>query len=223
MIASSARRRPARPGVSASARAQWKQTYERTTYDRLPWFDPGPSRSIQIAVREKFLPPGGDVLDVGCGAGSNVIYLAQQKYRAHGIDLSPGAVAAARTRASAARVTADIQEGDALALRFATGSLDGVIDHGCFHTLPFRRRPEYAREIRRVLRPGGSFVLTWVAREHTAALGPRHRPSLEEVTAVFESMFLFTRTEFFPTSDENGLAAYAAFLTRRTKPQPPRM
>jgi SAM-dependent methyltransferase len=176
-----------------------------------------------LAVAEGFLPPRGSVLDVGCGAGSNVIFLAQKGYRAHGIDISPGAVAAARSRAVQAGVAVDVQEGDALALAFGDGDLDGVTDHGCFHTLPTRRRPEYATEIHRILRREGSFVLTWVAREHTGERGPPHRPSIEEVASVFERLFLFVRTGFVPTSEETGPACYFAFLSRRTTPQPPRM
>jgi len=172
-------------------------------------------------VRDGFLPEGGNVLDVGCGAGSNVIFLAENGYRAHGIDLSPGAVAAARARAAQSRLVADVNEGDALALSFGDGSLDGLVDHGCFHTLPISRREDYARETYRVLRPGGSFVLSWVAREHTGMLGPRHRPSLQEVAAVFESRFLFTRTGFQYGREEGEPAVYFAFLERRSGRYPP--
>jgi SAM-dependent methyltransferase len=174
-------------------------------------------------VREGFLPKAGDVLDVGCGAGSNVLFLAQNGFRAHGIDLSPGAVAAATSRITASRLTADIREGDALALDFADRTLDGVVDHGCFHTLPLRRREDYAKEVGRVLRPGGSFVLSWVAREYTDPRGPPHRPSVQEVATVFESRFLFTRVGFRPGSEETGLPSYYAFLSRRAQRYPPRM
>jgi SAM-dependent methyltransferase len=173
-------------------------------------------------VVEGFLPKGGKVLDVGCGAGSNVLFLARNGFRAYGIDLSPGAVAAARARASEAGLSANIQEGDALALKFSQGGLDGVVDHGCFHTLPPSRRKDYAKEVHRALRPGGSFVLAWVAREHTGPMGPPHRPSLREVTATFESRFLFTRTGFNLGREEGEPPSYYAFLTRRSKPYPPR-
>ena len=161
------------------------------------------------------------MLDVGCGAGSDVIFLAAHGYRAHGIDLSPGAVTAARTRVSESRLHADIQEGDALALAFPAGGLDGMVDNGCFHTLPIARREDYAKEAFRVLRPGGSLVLSWVAREHTGTMGPRHRPSLQEVAAALESRFLFTRTGFQPSREEGGPATYFAFLLRRSTPYPP--
>lgn len=211
-----------RRGSSSGQRAAWRATYEKNSYDQLPWFEPGPSPSVKLAVVERFLPKGGEVLDIGCGAGSNVLYLAKNGYHAHGIDLSPGAVRAARARASESRLTADIQEGDALALRFPDRSLDGIVDHGCFHTLPLARREDYARETHRVLRPGGSFVLAWVAREHRGPMGPPHRPSLQEVAAVFESRFLFTRVGFAPGRGEGEPSGYFGFLSRRSKPYPPR-
>jgi SAM-dependent methyltransferase len=197
-------------------------TYERTPYEQLPWFEPGPSRAVRLAVDEGFLPKGAAVLDIGCGAGSNVLFLAEHGYVAHGVDLSPGAVAAARSRAARAGLAVDIQEGDALALRFADGSLNAVIDNGCFHTLPFSRRGRYAKEVHRVLHPEGRFVLSWVAREHTAATGPPHRPSLGEVTAIFEPRFLFVRTGFRPAPEEGEPSTYFAFLARRSVPYPPR-
>jgi ubiquinone/menaquinone biosynthesis C-methylase UbiE len=208
-------------GSSSEDRAQWKATYESTNYDELPWFDPDPSRALVRAVKDGFFPPKGAVLDVGCGAGSNVLWLARAGYEAHGIDLSPGAIRAARKRAAEVGLSADFQEGDALALDFPAARFDAVTDHGCFHTLPIARRPEYAGEIARVLRAEGSYLLCWVAREHTESTGPPHRASLNEVTEVFESRFLFTRTEFRPGSDEEGLPFYAAWLRRRSAPQPP--
>ncbi len=211
----------ARRGSSARHRAAWKTTYERTSYQQLPWFDPDPSPQVVRAVAEGFLPPRSSVLDVGCGAGSNVLYLCRTGFRGFGVDISPGAIQAARGRALEGRLTADFRVGDVLALDFPDGKFDGVVDNGCFHTLPVRRRAGYATEIHRVLRPGGSLVLSWVAREHTGARGPSHRPSLEEVTRTFESRFLFVRTAFHPPGTERGLPVYDAWLTRRTSPQPP--
>jgi ubiquinone/menaquinone biosynthesis C-methylase UbiE len=173
------------------------------------------------AVDESFFPPKGAVLDVGCGAGSNVLWLARKGYEAHGVDLSPGAIRAAGERASEAGLTVDLRVGDALALDFPAARFDALVDHGCFHTLPMARRADYAKEVARVLGPEGRYLLCWVAREYTESMGPPHRPSLHEVTEVFEDRFLFGRTEFRPGSEDEGLPAYAAWLTRRTAPQPP--
>ncbi|HYA54582.1 MAG TPA: class I SAM-dependent methyltransferase [Thermoplasmata archaeon] len=174
------------------------------------------------AVESGYLRKGTSVLDVGCGAGSNLLYLARNGFEAHGVDLSPGAVEAARRRAVDDRLTIDAREGDVLDLPFPDGTFDALVDNGCFHTIPLLRRHRYLSETERVLRAGGRFVLSWVAREHTAERGPPHRPSLGEVTAVFESRFLFERSEFRPEEPDRGPAVYFAFLSRRTQPYPPR-
>ena len=211
-----------RRGSSGVEKAQWRSVYESTAYDQLPWFDPGPSRGVRYAVEERFLPEKGELLDVGCGAGSNLIFLAGKGLNVHGVDLSPGAVAAARARAHEAGREIDVREGDVLALPFADGSFDAAVDNGCFHAIPISRRERYAKEMHRVLKPEGRFVLSWVAREHTGPMGPRHRPSLLEVTKLLESRFLFVRTGFSPGQEEEGPAAYFAFLSRRSGPYPPR-
>lgn len=209
-----------RRGSSSNARAQWKAAYESRRYTDLPWFDPGPSRQVREAIRHGFWPPGSAILDIGCGAGSNVLYLARRGFEAYGIDLSPGAVQAARARAARARRPVDVREGDSLAIPFASGRFAGAMDNGCFHTIPIGRRADYGREVARVVRPGGGFLLAWVAREYTDAHGPRHRLSIEEVARPLEPHFLFSRTEYRPASEADGLPAYVAWLVRRRSPQP---
>lgn len=213
---------PRRRGTSSSMRAAWEATYSRTPYDQLPWFAPEPNDGVVRAVAEGFLTPGERVLDVGCGAGSNLVFLARRGFETYGVDISSGAVRAARDRAQAAGVAASVSVGDALALDFPPGRFDDLVDIGCFHTVAPRRRREYAREAARVLRPGGRAVLSWVAREHTAESGPRHRPSLGEVTEALEDRFLFARTEFREAARDGGPAVYYAWLVRRRGPPPPR-
>ena len=136
-----------------------------------------------------------------------------------GIDLAQGAIRAAQGRATRLGLDIDFRVGDALRLPYSKRFFGGLVDVGCFHTLPLELRSSYARELARVLRPAGHYVLAWVAREYGATFGPPHRPSLEEVAATFEEEFLFRRTEFHPAS-RNPLPAYYALLERRSRSRP---
>ena len=68
------------------------------------------------------LPPG-DALDLGCGAGQNSIWLAEQGWTVTGVDFAPTAVAQAQAAAQAAEVAVDFQVGD-----LATWEPNGVFD-----------------------------------------------------------------------------------------------
>lgn len=98
-------------------------------------------------------------LDLACGTGR---FLAQTldafpRLQASGLDLSPAYAEAAR--ANVARwPQAEVIVGDAESLPFADASLDSVACVYLFHELPPKVRRSVAREIARVLKPGGVFV-----------------------------------------------------------------
>ena len=111
----------------------------------------GPSPEIVAAVREGWLQPGQRVLDLGCGLGSELAYLAHEGLRTYGIDVS----AAALLDPPAHGDTVHLIQGDVLHLPFVDTSFDALLDRGCFHYLPPAARDVYVAEARRVLRPGG--------------------------------------------------------------------
>jgi SAM-dependent methyltransferase len=211
---------PGQRGLPESLKAGWRRTYATTAYHKLPWFSPHPYPWLRRAVEEGWLRRGGRVLDVGCGAGTNSLFLARSGFRVSGVDLAPGAIEAARARAARRGLSVDFQAGDALRLPYPPKSFEGLLDVGCFHTLPIPLRRTYSRELARVLRPGGRYILAWVGRESDQGFGPPHRPSLEEATAAFEEEFLFLRTEFAPARG-GSFSDYRALLERRRLPRPP--
>ncbi len=171
-------------------------------------------------VTDGWFAAGDRILDVGCGAGTNSLFLDRSGLQVTGVDLAPSAIAAARARAARTGRAVDFRVADALDLPFRRGSFDGAIDVGCFHTLPIPLRGRYVEELARVLRPGGRFALTWVAREHTAKFGPPHRPSVAEVAVAFEERFRFDRAEY-RAGRWGRIPSYGARLIRRSSRQPP--
>lgn len=123
-------------------------------------------QELAMMVAAGWVPAGGVVLDVGCGGGIEAIFMASQGFRTIGVDRSAAALEIARERASAAGVEVDWRQGDALALPVEPGSVDLALDRGCFHVIARKRRRAYAREIARVLRPGGKLLLRGARRDN---------------------------------------------------------
>ena len=98
-------------------------------------------------------------LEIGAGTGFFVLNLQQAGIvgRPHVTDISPGMVAAAQRNASRLGVTLDGTVADAEQLPFPDGSFDLVVGHAVLHHLPDVERA--LREVLRVLRPGGRFVV----------------------------------------------------------------
>ena len=98
----------------------------------------------------------GDVLEIGIGTGRNLPH-----YRADvsliGIELSPAMLEIARARARELGREVDLRVGDAQALEFPDDSFDAVVCTLSLCTIPDDRAA--VAEVRRVLRPGGRFLL----------------------------------------------------------------
>jgi len=119
------------------------------------WHLSHPSPELRAALDEAWLVPPGRVLDLGCGLGTELAFLARQGFATVGVDLS----AIALRRASARYGDVCFVQADVLALPFEAEVFDVLLDRGCFHYMPPERRSEYEHEARRVLRPGGRLLL----------------------------------------------------------------
>jgi len=105
------------------------------------------------------LPDRPTVLDCGIGTGRFVYALAEvhPALRIHGIDLSAGMLAQARSRLASAEMPARLARGDARALPYPDASFDLVL---CAHMLEHLADPWRAvHDMERVLRPGGAVVI----------------------------------------------------------------
>ena len=113
------------------------------------------------------LRPGESVLDVGCGTGTLALALAADNATAAvtGIDPSPEMVQLARRKATKAGRHVTFEVGVVEDLPFADESFDLVTSSLMWHHLPDEIRGAALTEVRRVLKPGGRFVLMDFARE----------------------------------------------------------
>ena len=105
----------------------------------------------------------GRALDIGCGTGRNAVFLARQGFAVSGIDISKYAISIFKKRIKEASLgNADARVGDVTQhWPFASSSFDIAIDTFCYkHQTTENGKGTYRRELARVLKPGGLYLLT---------------------------------------------------------------
>jgi SAM-dependent methyltransferase len=127
--------------------------------------------------------PPGRALDLGCGTGTNVVYLARHGWDATGVDFAARAIAKARRRAADAGMRCRFAVGDVTRLDVA-GPFDLALDIGCLHSIPASGRPGYARGLAAAVRVGGAYLLYAFAPG-----GPAVGLTRDDVTATFAGAF----------------------------------
>ena len=145
---------------------------------------------------------GARLLDFGCGHGMGSVVAARRGAAVTAFDLSPGYLAEAARRAAANDVAVSFLQADGERLPFADASFDRVWGNAILHHLDPGRA---ARELYRVLRPGGVAVfcepwgenpLLSLARRHlpyrgkqrTADEAPLRARHLAPLRAVFDEV-----------------------------------
>ena len=128
------------------------------------------------------LRPGDRVLDLGCGGGRHAFEAARRGAIVTAVDLDLGELKAVRDTTGAMVVAGEIAEaviaavnGDALRLPFPDAAFDRVIASEVMEHIPDDAGA--ARELARVLRPGGTMAVTvpsWLPEQICWALSDEY-------------------------------------------------
>jgi cyclopropane fatty-acyl-phospholipid synthase-like methyltransferase len=130
--------------------------YDRIADRYLEWsaLRPSAARRRALALADRLIPPGSDVLELGCGAGLPMTATLARGRHLVGVDISAEQLRRARANVpSATFVQADI-----VSLERPATSVDAVV---AFYALTHVPRDEHAALFRRIrgwLRPGGVFI-----------------------------------------------------------------
>jgi SAM-dependent methyltransferase len=158
-----------------------------------PW-DTGitPPEVVEAVEGPDALLPGR-ALDLGCGTGTNSLYLARHGWQVEGIDMAWTAIIQARRKARGTGLKVSFHAADVTRLDFLQPAFDLALDIGCFHSLGPGGRRRYRDQLRRLLRPGGRYMLY--------AFGPRQGFLMDmgimsdELQALFQPDFRLVRKE----------------------------
>jgi SAM-dependent methyltransferase len=135
-------------------------SYDATALAALPADSTASFAGVANPHRLAALPPGATVIDIGCGAGMDLLLAAQAvgpSGRAIGIDMTDAMAGRARAGARALGLDhVEVRLGDASAVPVESGSVDFVMSNGVLNLTPDKQ--EAFDEVFRVLKPGGQFL-----------------------------------------------------------------
>ena len=105
-----------------------------------------------ISIFTASLPPGGVVVDVGCGPGRDIALLRARGFRVIGVDRSLGQL---RTNSVPGVLQADMRQ-----LPLRAGSADAIWCQAALLHIPRTAVPAVLAEFARAIRPGGGLYLS---------------------------------------------------------------
>ena len=168
---------------------------------RTPWdtniTPPELVRVVEGSGPEHLAP--GRALDLGCGTGTNSLYLARHGWQVTGIDFIAAALAQARAkqaRAGALPGAVEWRQGDVTrleALDLRPG-YDLIFDLGCFHGIPATSRAAYASGITRLAAPDATLLLYAFGPATGGGLGPAGL-TRDALAAVFAPAWRIAQVE----------------------------
>ena len=193
---------------------RWDAPYRR---ERLPGWDVGrPCSHLVKAVEDKTFKPGRAIV-LGCGSGTNAIYLASKGFEVTGVDVSPTALAIAAEKARKADVEVDWMLADVVALP-KLQPYDLIFDRGCYHHICQYDSPGYVETLRRLSHAGTrAMILAGSPADGNRGGPPRIKE--ETIRKDFSTLFDFEwlRNIHFDSRnpDAKGPSAWSIHLRRK--------
>ncbi len=148
------------PSANESQTSTWDPVWEEI-FARRDWGKYPPEHVVRfIAQNFGRAPDHGEIriLEIGCGPGANVWFMAREGFQVFGIDGSPTAIEKARRRLAEEGRSADLRVGDFTELPWPDTCFDGVVENVSLYANPWTGIQRALREVHRVLKPDAPFL-----------------------------------------------------------------
>lgn len=173
-------------------------------------------------------------LDIGCGAGRHVIYLASEGFETYGTDFSQPGVTHTQEWLEREGLTANVQKMDMTELPYEDGYFDLIVAYNVIYHTNFAGMQDLVKKIRSKIRPGGYLFITLKGtKEWTFGKGveiepntyeapgkgvPIHYSTEDEIDTLF-SDFEITFTKHFDYTKEKTKRHHERFELILRKPE----
>lgn len=199
----------------------WNEMY-KTGF--LPWDTGEPDGHLVEQIGSGAISSGGRILEVGCGTGTNSLWLAGRGFSVLGVDIARAAVEQANQKKNGMSLSCDFAVMDFLHDGSLSRSFDLVFDRGCFHVFDKKReRDLFARQVSRVLKTSG----TWLSLIGSTEGGPRdsgppRRTAMDVVQAIEPYLEIVElRSVFFQSNLPFSAKAWLCVARHRKDPVQP--
>ncbi len=190
---------------------------KRYVSDDLPWNIERPDFNL-IKVVQSFPVKSCKALDVGCGTGDNVIWLAKQGFEVTGADLSEKAIEIAKEKAKNAGVDISLYVNDFLNEKVSDAPFGFIFDRGCFHSFDKKKeRKLYAKNVNQILEKDGLWLsLIGNYDDGRLDIGPPKRTALDVIGAVEPYFEILSLTQGrFDSNDEIPSKIWICLMRKR--------
>jgi SAM-dependent methyltransferase len=196
---------------------------ERYKIGDLPWDTQEPDANLVKLLESKTILPG-KALEVGCGTGTDSIWLAQQGFTVLGLDVSELAIDMANQKKIGKSLSCEFGVLDFIHDNSLPVSFDFIFDRGCFHSFDEENdRSLFARHVSRVIKPNGIWASVIGSTEGAPRdVGPPRRTAIDVVKAIEPYLEIVElRSVFFRTNLPFSPQAWLCIARQRELPAQP--
>jgi len=181
---------------------QWDQRY----IDKdIPWDSGYPDHHLQGYILHANIQPTTSLI-IGCGTGTNAIWLAKQGHQVLALDLSATALSQAQSKVVDENLSVTFLKANVIEDPIPVGPYGFAYDRGCFHVFGETTvRKAFASKVASTLGPDGIWLSVIGSTDGPPRNSGPPRRSITEITAAVEPCFEILRfesqsfdPEFFP-------------------------
>ena len=138
----------------------WENYYKETKVEVMPWYEKNLDHDLENEIKSKNLNTG-NFLDLGTGPGTQALQLSKYDFEITATDISPSAIKNVKKLSNEIRFLVD----DILNSKLSDKEFDFIFDRGIFHIFDVSQRPQYVKQVKRILNNNGILFLKCISTD----------------------------------------------------------